>query len=80
MKSPISNKELFRSAALFLLSIPPIEELPDELVDVTSRFRAGTINKCSALNYMEEVKSSFIEGWVRENERIHRELGSWNAI
>lgn len=80
MKSLISKTELFRSAAIFLLSMPPIEELPDELVDVTTRFRAGTINKCSALNYMEEVKSQFISDWVTENERIDKELGGWKMI
>lgn len=80
MKSIISKTELIKSASIFLLSMPPLDELPEDISEVANKFRSGTINRCAALNYMTEVKSEFVESWIAENERIHKELGSWNAI
>ena len=76
----VSQHSLNRAAAMFLLTVPPIEELPDELVDVASRCRAGTLEKPHALAYMEQTKGKFLTEFVLENERIDKELGGWRAI
>ena len=76
----VSQHSLNRAAAMFLLTVPPIEELPDELVDVASRCRAGTLEKPHALAYMGQTKSKFLEEFVAMNREIDTELGGWKAI
>ena len=80
MKSIISDSNLIKGAAIFLLTVPPIEELPDEMVDVASRLRAGTMERSEALAYMEQTKSKQISEWISFNQEIEKELGSWTKI
>jgi hypothetical protein len=70
----ITSPTMIKGASIFLLTIPPIEELPEELVDVVSRVRAGTLSKCEGLAYMEQTKNKFISNWITENKRLNDEL------
>ena len=76
----ISPTAMIRGAAMFLLTTPPIEELPDDLVDIVSKVRAGTIPKNSGLAYLEQTKNKLISDWIAENERLSEELKGWSNI
>lgn len=74
----MTKNKIPKEAMIYLLMVPPIEELSDEFVDVVSQFRAGVLDQESACSYMEQFKNKLILNWISENVKINMEIFSEN--
>lgn len=80
MKPVISETDLIRGAAIFLLTVPPYTELHEDVAGIAKSFREGRLEHSAALAFMEQTKSKKISEWIKTNQELDQELGSWTKI
>lgn len=71
MNTTITDGMLVRAASIFLLTVPPIAELPNDIGQVATKVRHGLITQQSALAYMEQVQYKFVTEYIFINKLIN---------
>lgn len=61
---------MLRAASIFLLEVPPLEELTDNIASVVEQYRYKMISKKEALDTLITTHKSIIEKYVHENQLI----------
>lgn len=64
---------MWREAAIFLLEVPPIEEIGGSITHTIEQYRAGTINKGTATQILLQEHKNFLEKYIETNELLSRE-------
>jgi hypothetical protein len=67
----ISDSCMIRGAAIFILTVPPIDELPPLIQTVAQRMRNETVTKEFALAYLTETQEDFIKEWIELNRILN---------
>jgi len=67
----ISQACMIRGAAIFILTVPPIDELPPLIQTVSKRMRDETVSKEFALAYLIETQEDFILEWIEINRTLN---------
>jgi len=58
---------MLKQVARFLLCVPPLEELTDDIADVIERYRYNTISKESAMKILLEDYEAVLQNYIDQN-------------
>ena len=61
------------TAAKFILTTPPLEEISDVFIDVTERFRYNMISKDEAIEELISCYQNELNKFVENNSRINED-------
>ncbi len=61
------------TAAKFILTTPPLEEISDVFLDVTERFRYNMISKDEAIEELISCYQNELNKFVENNSRINED-------
>jgi hypothetical protein len=64
------STQLLEEAAVFLLEVPPLEEVNGSIAGLIERYRCGVLNKQDALENMLDKWQSYVEAYVALNNEI----------
>jgi hypothetical protein len=62
-----------KSAAEFILTVPPLEEITDTFLDVTERFRYDMMSMNEAVEELISCYQNELNTFVENNSRINEE-------
>ncbi len=62
---------MWEELAIFLLEIPPIDEIGGKITHVIEQYRSGIINKQNAIKIIINDFKKFLETYVELDEKIN---------
>lgn len=63
---------MWEETALFLLEIPPIDEIGGKITNIIEQYRLGIIPKSAAVQYIILHHKNFIEKYLEMNKILSR--------
>lgn len=65
---------MFETTAIFLLTTPPLQELPESIASIAEKFRYDFLTKNEALSLIKENCSKQVEKFIQNNKQINLDL------